>query len=593
MFRQMPGDLVQNHDPHRQLYNLLHLAAPERSGYSKPSHWSFELPIPNLTDCDFRRFSRESENRDDCSYAFLNSVTYKSSPKGSIFTVVALFVAYLLFVSVYRVAFHPLVKFPGPCIGALTTYYRAYYDVFYHGGWLDQLKVLHAKYGPVIRVGPNEIHFSTSGAYNEISRFPRDRDWYKEALSPTPDSLVTIADPQEASKRRARMGSYFSRRAVLELEITVQRNVDKLIDRLFSHAASSKPADLLMAYRAATNDIITGYLFAQKFNALDYEGFKHPFLVAFDDIASSIWLLKNLPLPSAFPVARLPDWIVKIVNPAAQPVLNQKYFVIQKIKEWEADAQMERRGQRGERAIFDSFLKPAKLAKYNEGTPLRSEEGNEYPWLIPRSQLMDECTSIQFAGTDTVGNACLFGTFHLLNDRVVLGTLRKELDEAWVDREDPMPFERLEKLPYLTAVIKESLRLSHGVPGPLPRIVNRPDTVILGCSIPHGTVVSSAAYFSHMNPTIFSDPHKFVPERWIGSDSRDLEKHLVAFSKGPRMCLGVNLAWCELYLIMGNVFRKLDMEIYDTTAKDLEFGDFFIPLFRGKHLQAIVKSFRE
>ncbi|KAL0066651.1 hypothetical protein AAF712_006254 [Marasmius tenuissimus] len=352
------------------------------------------------------------------------------------------------------------------------------------------------------------------------------------------------------------MGSYFSRRAVLELENTVQRNVDKLIDRLFSHAASSKPADLLMAYRAATNDIITGYLFAQKFNALDYEGFKHPFLVAFDDIASSIWLLKNLPLPSAFPVARLPDWIVKVVNPAARPVLNQKYFVIQKIKEWEADTQMERRGQRGERAIFDSFLKPAKLAKYNEGTPLRSEEGNEYPWLIPRSQLMDECTSIQFAGTDTVGNACLFGTFHLLNDRVVLGKLRKELDEAWVDREDPMPFERLEKLPYLT-------------------------------------VVSSAAYFSHMNPTIFSDPHKFVPERWIGSDSRDLEKHLVAFSKGPRMCLGVNLAWCELYLIMGNVFRKLDMEIYDTTAKDLEFGDFFIPLFRGKHLQAIVKSFRE
>ena len=62
----------------------------------------------------------------------------------------ALFAAYLLYISVYRLVFHPLVKFPGPRIGALTTYYRAYYDVVCHGGWLDQLKVLHEKYGAYI-----------------------------------------------------------------------------------------------------------------------------------------------------------------------------------------------------------------------------------------------------------------------------------------------------------------------------------------------------------------------------------------------------------------------------------------------------------
>ena len=64
--------------------------------------------------------------------------------------------------------------------------------------------------------------------------------------------------------------------------------------------------------------------------------------------------------------------------------------------------------------------------------------------------------------------------------------------------------------------------------------------------------------------------------------SRELEKALVPFSKGPRMCLGIkfvlmltatvlirltcySLAWCELYLIFGNIFRRLDMEIHNTT----------------------------
>ncbi|KAK1220238.1 hypothetical protein PQX77_017003 [Marasmius sp. AFHP31] len=506
---------------------------------------------------------------------------------------------YLVFVAAYRLRFHPLVGLPGPRIAALTHYYRAYYEVFHQGGWLDQLKVLHAIYGPMIRVSPNELHFTTPGTWQEISRFPKDEKWYKQALSPAPESLTPASDLQDVSKRRARLGPYFSRRAVLELEGTVQRNVDKLIDNLAAYVSSNEPVDLLLAYRATTFDIITGYLFAQKFNALECEGFRHPLLIAMDDIMSGIWLLKYLPPFSVFPVARLPDWIVKLINPTAEPILTQKHFLLQRIEEWEADARMGKRhgGLDGERVIFDVFLNPEWLAKYGDedsGSKVDEEDTKlSSPWVIPYPELMDECSGTQFAGTETIGNACIIGTFHLLNDRAILGKLRKELDEIWKDVEDYVSFERLEKLPYLTGVIKESLRLSHGIPGSIPRIVNEPGTIISGHPVPVGTVVSSSAYFSHMDPSIFPRPEKFMPERWISSNARDLEKHLLAFSKGPRMCIGINLAWCELYVIMGNVFRKLDMEIYDTTAEDLEFGDYFIPVYRGKHPRAKVKASRE
>lgn len=79
------------------------------------------------------------------------------------------------------------------------------------------------------------------------------------------------------------------------------------------------------------------------------------------------------------------------------------------------------------------------------------------------------------------------------------------------------------------------------------------------------TVVSMGCTFMHYNENVFPDPYTFSPERWIQKQHPEMENYLVPFSRGPRMCLGINLAWCELYLILGNVFRKLDLELYETS----------------------------
>jgi len=51
-------------------------------------------------------------------------------------------------------------------------------------------------------------------------------------------------------------------------------------------------------------------------------------------------------------------------------------------------------------------------------------------------------------------------------------------------------------------------------------------------------VVEMSSHFVHRNAEIFQDPNIFVPDRWQGSQGKDLEKFLVNFSKGPRSCLG-------------------------------------------------------
>ncbi|PBK82201.1 cytochrome P450, partial [Armillaria gallica] len=145
--------------------------------------------------------------------------------------------------------------------------------------------------------------------------------------------------------------------------------------------------------------------------------------------------------------------------------------------------------------------------------------------------------------SNTVGNACYSGMFYALNDQYVYKKLTAELQDTWSDQKQSMPLQSLERLPYLTAFIKESLRLSHGVVTALPRVTHRTESNsdFRLCRPRRGTWVdvSMAVSFVHFDPEIFKDPLHFNPNRWLAPNTHELENSLVAFSRGTRMCAGI------------------------------------------------------
>ena len=118
----------------------------------------------------------------------------------------------------------------------------------------------------------------------------------------------------------------------------------------------------------------------------------------------------------------------------------------------------------------------------------------------------------------------------------------------------------LEQLPYLTAIILEGLRISHAASHRLLR--SFPDRALTygQTTIPPGTIVSMSAIHLHEDPIIFPDPLEFKPERWLVHDQQRLRRYLVPFSKGSRACLGMNLAYAELYLSIALIFRRYEFE---------------------------------
>ncbi|KXN82241.1 Trichodiene oxygenase [Leucoagaricus sp. SymC.cos] len=465
----------------------------------------------------------------------------------------------------YRLYSHPLARFPGPALAALFDYYVAYYDLWMGGGFIKQLEKLHEVYG---EIGPNQLHFNDPQAFNEIygfgtkmTKFSPFYDCFNER-----ESSFGYADPKLAKKRRDVLLPLFSRRSILKLEGVIQKSVDRLVRALGTYAEPEpRPANLHLALHSTTMEIITSYCHANPFRALDAPNFKHPALVSILSTGGVFFLIQHFPFLKPF-VFGLPDWLKSPEMIAVERFFNEIAVQVDGI-----------------------LADPASLDHVEHETIyhhlLNTEDGQQPP---SRQSLLDEGSVLVAAGSDTVANTCAIGIFHVLRLPDVHSKLVKEIMEAWPEREFHTGVQTLEKLPYLTAVIKESLRFGHGVVSPLPRVVHG-DILVGGRLVPAGTVVSMGQTFMHRNPDIFVNPMKFDPERWLSPQSRELDNHLVPFSKGPRMCLGINLAWCELYLIFGNLFRKLSMEVFQTAEQDFDFKAYLTPKYPG-HFHVLVNN---
>ncbi|KAF8974372.1 cytochrome P450 [Flammula alnicola] len=471
---------------------------------------------------------------------------------------------YGFLVTARRLFFHPLSEFPGPRMAAITSFYRTYYEIAKCGDFLQQIHRLHAVHGPVVRIGPNELHFNDCHAYFDIycvgSHLTKDPTFY--SCFAVGGSTFGAVDPHISKARRALMNSFFSRRSVLSLEGLIQQKVELLVSKIKD--TKNAPINMFLAFRSATLDIITSYMFGHCLDALDYPNFGAPLVMDIQAALPLLWVVKAFPW--MIPVLSiLPGWLGGHLQQQSHAFLSIKKFAVCGLDRTKRES-----GTSPDSNHFTIFHR-----LLNASTKLCG----------PAHSTLDEALSLLQAGSDTVGNTCTVGLFYVLNDDIVHARLIQELRSMWPDQSEPVSLSKLQDLPYLTAVIKEALRLSHGIITPLPRVVGSTGARIGGCHIPPSTVVGMSVTSIHLNSTLFPNPTSFAPERWLGPSSRELGRYLVPFSAGPRMCLGISVAWAELYCFFGHIFRKLDMQIVDTTVEDFrDFKDFFAPLHEGRHL---------
>ncbi|CAI0463343.1 unnamed protein product [Linum tenue] len=173
------------------------------------------------------------------------------------------------------------------------------------------------------------------------------------------------------------------------------------------------------------------------------------------------------------------------------------------------------------------------------------------------------CNELFMAGTDTNTTAIEWAMTELIRNKGAMNKLREELNaelSSPLERKLPLDECVVSRLPYLNAIVKETLRLHP--PGPLMLPHRASETCeVMNFTVPEGAKILVNVWAISRDPTVWEDdPTSFKPERFIGSkvDFRGHDFEFLPFGAGRRMCPGVPLATRQISLILAAIVRNFD-----------------------------------
>lgn len=195
-------------------------------------------------------------------------------------TLAASFILYIVFLYAYRLTLHPLAKFPGPRLAAVTFLFEFYHDFFRGGQYLFRIRDMHAKYGHIVRISPDELHVNDPSFLPELMPAGgRRRDKYSRMIQVFGFSQAAgaTADHDLHRTRRAAMSKMFSKESVRRLEPIMRMNLDKLLVRLKEFQNDGREISLLPMFGAFTNDVISEYAYGFSMNWVQAPQFNQVF----------------------------------------------------------------------------------------------------------------------------------------------------------------------------------------------------------------------------------------------------------------------------------------------------------------------------
>lgn len=185
---------------------------------------------------------------------------------------------------------------------------------------------------------------------------------------------------------------------------------------------------------------------------------------------------------------------------------------------------------------------------------------NREPLGLEFGELVAEASNLLTAGSENIEIAVIGVMWHLARNPRVAAKLRAELDA--VGHSEVVPaYEEIKDLRYLRACIDESLRLRAALPGGLPRVVPPEGMVVDGHWLEGNTTVSVSTYTVHRDAEYFHDADEYLPERWLEPGAADLQKMFMAFQQGGRACIGRNIAYLEMQMILATLLRRYDFAL--------------------------------
>ncbi|TFK73345.1 cytochrome P450 monooxygenase [Pluteus cervinus] len=466
--------------------------------------------------------------------------------------------------------------YPGPFVAKFSDAWLGW--VARNGHRSEVVHAMHQKYGPIVRIAPNHVSIAEPDALQVVYAHGNGalKSQFYDAFVSIRKGVFNTRDRNEHARKRKIISHIFSQKNVIEFEPQIRLYVSQFLgqwDRLFDGARKGESGpdgeggwrgengrlwlDVLPWANYLSFDIVGDLAFGAPFGMI--EAAKDSALVPrnqenvmksygnkdVENEVDAIPAVKILNGRGEFSMSMgvLPAWWRPIVRQL--PWYRNGSKDVQSLAGIAIMAVAKRLAMETDRV---DLLSKLQAGRDGDGNPMSREE------------LTAEALTLLIAGSDTTSNSTCAIIYHLAHNPHVQAKLHKELDEQ-LGTEDLLvaTSDQVKRLPFLDACINEALRIHSTSALGLPRVVPEGGLTVVGQFFPEGTVLSVPSYTIHRDPSVWGeDTEVYRPERWFEGDAAMMQKTFNPFSTGPRACVGRNLAYMELQIIVASILRRYD-----------------------------------
>ncbi|KAI1924231.1 hypothetical protein LOZ65_003126 [Ophidiomyces ophidiicola] len=454
--------------------------------------------------------------------------------------------AVLLVVSLVAHARDPLRSIPGPFWAKWTPLWMIYHvrkrNIHRH-----MIKI-HEKYGPLVRVGPNEVSTSNPEAlrviYGAGTGF-RKSDWYCVWQGIRKWDLFGERNEDIHRGQRRLVSNIYSLSNMKKLEPYVNNTVKLFLSNVFK--ADKRSINLSLWIQLFAFDVIGEVTFSKPFGFLKSGTDNGTFQQIDNTLACAAW------------VGYMP-WLYWL-NFRLSPYIGSHLAVTSRqthLLTFTAKSITERKAQGSDHEdILEQLFEVQK-------------EKPEFDQISITSM----CASNIFAGSDSTALSISSIVYNVVKTPGCKEKLMAEIEATALAHNiqpgEVFSLETANTMPYLQACMWEGLRCHPGVGMNLGRVVPSKGIEYEGRFYPGGTVLSASAWVLHRDKETFGeDADHFRPERWDAEPERvaQMRRSFFAFGAGSRFCIGRNVAWLEMSKLIPTFFREFDIKLVDPNQK--------------------------
>ncbi|OTA99734.1 hypothetical protein M426DRAFT_76178 [Hypoxylon sp. CI-4A] len=447
----------------------------------------------------------------------------------------------IILISLIRTRYRKgLRRVPGPFVASFSNLWklRAAWNKNMHR---ENVRV-HEDYGPIVRIGPNHVSVADPESMRVI--YGVQKVFPKTAFYPLAEAayqgkfLPTLHMKLKRGSARA-----FSMDTVVGLEPFADKCISVLISRLRDIAkedpkASINPVDWMQYFAF---DVLGEINFSKDLGFLEKGDDVDGILAAIGGVLVYVSLVGQIPLLHRF---LLGNPIFEKFLPALEKTNQVLQFSLQQIEE-------RQRNPVPRKDILSQLL----------------ETHNNDPESLSMREIIAITTTNVIAGSDTTAVSLASVLYYLSRYPYAKEKLVQEIDDAARDgrASNPVTYAEATKLPYLSAVIDEAMRMHSATGFILERRVPKGGVELHGIHLPENTIVGTNGWVLHRNKDVFGeDVHSFRPERWIDGDAaqiKEMRRNLFSFGHGPRSCIGKNISILEMWKVVFELYRNFDIDL--------------------------------